>query len=68
MILARKGDAVIPLGDIADIKLGHFEISRISYTDGKPVIGMSVSRQAGSNVIDIKRQMMKEVATSTKRC
>jgi multidrug efflux pump subunit AcrB len=61
LILVRRGDSVIRLGEVAEIKLGHFEISRISYTDGKPVIGMSVRRQAGSNVIDIKRGMMKEI-------
>jgi multidrug efflux pump subunit AcrB len=62
LILTRRGDAVIVLGDIAEIKMGHFEITRISYTDGKPIIGMSVRRLAGSNVIDIKRQMMQQVA------
>jgi len=61
LILAREGDSVIRLGEIAQIKMGHFEISRVSYTDGKPVIGMSVRRLAGSNVIDIKRKMMDEV-------
>ena len=63
LILARRGDSVIRLGEIAEIKPGHFEISRISYTDGQPVIGMSVRRLAGSNVIDIKRKMMEEVAS-----
>jgi len=62
LILVRRGDAVIRLGEVADIRLGHFEISRFSYTDGKPVIGLSVRRQAGSNVIDIKRMMMTEMA------
>jgi len=62
LILERRGDAVITLEDVADIKLGHFEVSRLSYTDGKPVIGMSVRRQPGSNVIDIKRELMQEVA------
>ena len=62
LILLREGDSLIRLGEIADIKLGHFEISRVSYTDGKPVIGMSVRRLAGSNVIDIKTKMMEEIA------
>ena len=66
LILTRQGDSVIRLGDIADIKLGHFEISRVSYTDGKPVIGMSVRRLAGSNVIDIKKRMMLEVEAINK--
>lgn len=61
LIISQQGDAIIRLGDIADIKLGHFEITRYSYTDGKPAIGMSVRRQAGSNVIDIKRTLMPEI-------
>ena len=61
LILVRRGDALIRLGEVADIRLDHFEISRLSYTDGKPVIGMSVRRQTGSNVIDIKQALMAEV-------
>jgi len=61
VIITRDGDALIRLGEVAEVKLSHFEISRYSYTDGSPVIGMSVRRQAGSNVIDIKTAMMKEV-------
>ncbi|MCU7892776.1 MAG: efflux RND transporter permease subunit [Candidatus Thiodiazotropha sp. (ex Ustalcina ferruginea)] len=61
VIVDHQGDALTRLGEIAEIRLGHFEITRYSYTDGNPVIGMSVRRQAGSNVIDIKRAMMPEV-------
>ena len=61
LILVRRGDGVVRLGEVADIRLGHFEINRLSYTDGEPVIGMSVRRQAGSNVIDIKRALSREV-------
>ena len=61
LILDRRGDSVIRLGDVADIQLDHFELSRISYTDGAPVIGLSVRRQPGSNVIDIKDALMEEM-------
>lgn len=61
LILDRRGDSVIRLGDVADIQLDHFELSRISYTDGAPVIGISVRRQPGSNVIDIKDALMEEM-------
>lgn len=61
VIIDQRGDALIRLGEIAEVRLGHFEISRYSYTDGSPIIGMSVRRQAGSNVIDIKRALMPEV-------
>ena len=61
LILVRRGDSLIRLGDVAEIKLDHYELSRISYTDGNPVIGLSVRRQAGSNVIDIKDSLMVEM-------
>ncbi|MBT8121266.1 MAG: efflux RND transporter permease subunit [Gammaproteobacteria bacterium] len=61
LILVRRGDSLIRLGDVAEIRLDHYEQSRISYTDGDQVIGLSVRRQAGSNVIDIKEKMMVEM-------
>ena len=61
VIIDHSGDALIRLGEIADVSLGHFEIERYSFTNGVPTIGMSVRRQAGSNVIDIKRAMMRQV-------
>ncbi|MCU7843855.1 MAG: efflux RND transporter permease subunit [Candidatus Thiodiazotropha sp. (ex Monitilora ramsayi)] len=63
LIVDHRGDALIRLGEVAEVRLGHFEISRFSYTDGQPVIGMSVRRQAGSNVIDIKSALMPEIDT-----
>ena len=61
LILDRRGDSVIHLHDVAEIKFDHFDMSRVSYTDGAPVIGLSVRRQAGSNVIEIKQGLMQEM-------
>jgi multidrug efflux pump subunit AcrB len=61
LILVRRGDSLIRLGDVAEVRLDHYELSRISYTDGDPVIGLSVRRQAGSNVIAIKEKLMVEM-------
>jgi len=61
LILVRRGDSIIRLRDVAEVQLDHFEMSRISYTDGAPVIGLSVRRQAGSNVIEIKEGLMEEM-------
>ncbi len=58
VIIDTSGDAHLRLGEIADVSLGHFEINRFFYTNGSSALGMSVRRQAGSNVIDIKRRMM----------
>ncbi len=61
LILVRRGDSLIRLGDVAEVRLDHYELSRISYTDGDPAIGLSVRRQAGSNVIAIKEQLLAEM-------
>ncbi len=61
LILVRRGDSLIRLGDVADVRLDHYEVSRMSYTDGDHVIGLSVRRQAGSNVIDIKKKLLLEM-------
>jgi multidrug efflux pump subunit AcrB len=62
LILARRGDALIRLDDVAEVRQSHFELTSRSFSDGKPVLGLSVRREAGSNVIEIKRAMIDEVA------
>ncbi len=62
LILARRADAVITLGDVATVKLDHFEKQDTVLFNGKPQIFVAIRREAGSNVIDIKREMLDEVA------
>jgi multidrug efflux pump subunit AcrB len=62
LILARRGDTVIRLGDVAQVQMDHFEKRGISSFNGSPGLMMGVRRESGSNVIDIKRQMVMEVA------
>ncbi|MEJ2533334.1 MAG: efflux RND transporter permease subunit [Halioglobus sp.] len=61
LILARRGDAVIRLGDVARVQLDHFEKRALSGYNGEPNIFVSLRRESGSNVIDIKRAMMVEM-------
>ncbi|MCB1959127.1 MAG: efflux RND transporter permease subunit [Rhodocyclaceae bacterium] len=61
LIIARRGDTLIRLGELAEIRQGHFEISSRMLMDGTSVIGLSVRREAGANVIDIKRAMVAEI-------
>ena len=61
LIIRRRGDTVIRLGDVADIRFDHFELSSRSFVNGDPVLGLSVRREAGSNVIDIKHAMLEEM-------
>ncbi|MGE0486235.1 MAG: efflux RND transporter permease subunit [Gammaproteobacteria bacterium] len=62
LVLARQGDAVTTLGEVATIVLDHRELRDHAYVNGQPVIQLAVQREEGSNVIAIKRAMMAEVA------
>jgi multidrug efflux pump subunit AcrB len=61
LIVSRRGDAVIRLRDVATVKLDHFDIRDLSYLNDRPAISMSVNREPGSNVIDIKYAMIDAV-------
>ena len=62
LVLTRRGDTVIRLGDVARVRLSHAELTERSFDgQGNPVLSVQVRRQPGSNVIDIKRAMLAEV-------
>jgi len=61
LILARRGDGVIRLGQVARVELDHFEIQDRSTVDGSPGIGLAVRRELGSNVLSIKEAMVAEM-------
>jgi multidrug efflux pump subunit AcrB len=58
LVLNRRGDAITLLGDVADVRLDHYEIQSKSYVNGNPVLSLSVRRETGSNVIAIKQAML----------
>ncbi|MDX1391422.1 MAG: efflux RND transporter permease subunit, partial [Rheinheimera sp.] len=62
LILKQQGDSQVRLKDVATLTLDHYEVRSQSYTDGEQTLGLSIRRESGSNVIDIKRQMMQVVA------
>ncbi|MAD75558.1 MAG: acriflavin resistance protein [Rheinheimera sp.] len=61
LIILQRGDSQVLLKDIAEIKLDHFEVRDLSYSDGERTLSLSVRRESGSNVIDIKNAMLPEV-------
>ena len=63
LVLARRGDAIIRLSDVAEVRLDHFEERTITYLNGERIIFMMLRKEPGSNVIDIKRDVIKEIAT-----
>lgn len=61
LIITRRGDRITRLRDVATVRLDHFEIQREAFVNGKPILFLSVNRELGSNVIDIKNRMFAEV-------
>ncbi|CAM3573849.1 efflux RND transporter permease subunit [Halomonas lysinitropha] len=62
LVLTRRGDTVVRLADVAEVRLSHAELTSRSFDSrGDPVLSVQVSREPGSNVIDIKRRMLAEV-------
>ncbi len=61
LIIDRRGDSLIRLGDVAVVELDHSEIQNYAYYNGEPILFTSVNREAGSNVIDIKYAMLDAV-------
>jgi multidrug efflux pump subunit AcrB len=62
LLIARRGDSLIRLKDVAQVRMHHFEMRTESYVNGQPVINLSVRRQTGSNVVAIKQAMLPAVA------
>ncbi|SDG10412.1 Multidrug efflux pump subunit AcrB [Limimonas halophila] len=54
LVLARRGDAITRLGEVADIELSHREPDQRSWVNGEPSITVGIYRQPGSNVMKIK--------------
>ncbi len=61
LILARRGDAIIRLSDVARVQLDHFDERAKTSFNGSPNLFVNLRKEAGSNVIDIKAQIEKEI-------
>lgn len=61
LIIARQGETNIYLSDVATVELDHFETRSVSYYNGERTLSLSVRRESGSNVINIKSQMLEVV-------
>lgn len=61
IIVRRTGDSVTKLGDVAEVQLGFYEPSSVVYQGGELGIMVAVSRESGTNVIEIRDAMTKVV-------
>jgi multidrug efflux pump subunit AcrB len=62
LVIAERDGAFIRLRDLGHVELGFAEVRSYAYSEGKPVLAFAVSRQIGTNVIEIKREMLETVA------
>lgn len=62
LILTQQGDNQVRLKDVATIVLDHFEVRDLSFADGEQSLGLSVRREPGSNVINIKQGILEVVS------
>ena len=58
LIVSRKNNANILLKDVATVTLDHFETRGESFSDGERSLRLSVRRESGSNVLEIKKAML----------
>lgn len=61
LILVRRGDSLIRLRDVAQVRMDHEEITDYSYLNGTSGVSISVRRTTGSNVIAIKEAFLTEM-------
>ncbi len=61
MVVAWRDGAFVRLRDLGHVELSLFEIKSYSYGRGTPNISMGVRRQIGSNVVEVKENVMEKV-------
>jgi multidrug efflux pump subunit AcrB len=61
LIIARNNGSLVRLRDVGEVALAHSQIRSEQFVNGKPILNLSVNRELGSNVIDIKNRMLEEV-------
>jgi multidrug efflux pump subunit AcrB len=58
MVVVERDGAFVRLQDVASVSLTHFEERARAFTNGKPVVSLSIRRDTGSNVISIMEDVL----------
>jgi len=61
LIIRHENNTNIKLHEIADVKLDHYETWGLSIVNDEPALTLSVRRESGANVINIKKAMVEVV-------
>jgi multidrug efflux pump subunit AcrB len=62
LIIDRQNNTSITLQDVATVQMSHYEIRAMGVVNGEQALTLSIKREPGSNVIDIKKAMLDTVA------
>ena len=62
LVIAERDGAFVRLKDLGHAVLGFAEVRNYAYAAGKPQLAFAINRQIGTNVIEIKQDMMTKVA------
>jgi multidrug efflux pump subunit AcrB len=62
LVIAERDGIFVRLRDLGHAELGFAEVRTYAYASGKPQLAFAVNRQTGTNVIQIKQDMMEKVA------
>ncbi len=61
LTLAHRNNTDIKLKDVAEVRLDHYEVRNIAIVNNEEALTMAVKRESGSNVINIKQEMLQVV-------
>ncbi len=57
IIVARRGDQPVRLGDVVTLEDGQSESSSLALLDGTPALAVDIIKQQGANTVEIARQV-----------
>ena len=58
LVIAERSGTLVRLRDVASVSLDHYERRELGFYNGTPSLNLSIRREPGSNVIEIKRAML----------
>lgn len=62
MVIKRRGNEVVRLGQVAEVRDGFAEMSSYSFRNGKPNVGLSITRSRDSSTVAVADEARKLVA------
>jgi len=62
MVIARRGDRLVTLGDVADVQDAVEEPRSLAFVDGEPAVALDVLKQTGANTVDVVDAIRRELS------